>query len=350
VNASDTLQNQIRSEHRPCCELCGNSGQYIHIDLADRLFAAPGHWNLKQCNNPKCRLVWLDPMPLKEDLGNAYSMYYTHQAPEVNKAIPKGFIRQAYRQLKMSYLADRYHYETGVSELFARSMGKLLYLFPLRRREVDSFVRRLSWVPKGKLLDVGCGSGLWLILMRELGWEVEGVDFDGASVNLAVEQGLKVHQGSLEQQTFSCSSFDAITLNHVIEHVPDPVQILSECARILKPGGQLIIATPNASAFGHRVFGKNWRGLEPPRHLYLFTPASMRSLLSQAGFHNARVGAYNSLFIWQESFRLWSQTRRGFLPRLIELIGPSIYVVFEACWLLAQPQAGEALLIEVMKN
>jgi len=289
-------------------------------------------------------------MPLQEDLGKAYSTYYTHQAPEINKSTPQGLLRQAYRQLKMSYLADRYRYQTGMSKPLSASLGKLLYLFPSRRREVDGFVRRLCWVPRGKLLDVGCGSGLWLILMRELGWEVEGVDFDQISVNLAREHGLKVHQGALAEQNFGSDSFNAITLNHVIEHVPDPAQTLTECARILKPGGQLIVATPNASALAHRVLGRNWRGLEPPRHLHLFSPASMQSLLNKAGFRNASVQAHNSLFIWQESFKLWNQSQHSLLARLLERVGPFVFLAVEGCWLVAQPNAGEALFVQAIRN
>src|SRR5437763_12012465 len=216
MNSPTALDQQIRADPRPFCTLCGTRGEFIHVDLPDRLFGAPGHWSLKRCLNRRCQLIWLDPMPVPEDLGKAYSTYYTHKAPEITESSPRSLVRRCYRLLKMSYLADKYGYETGVNSVLARSLGKLLYFFPTRRRDVDGFVRHLRWVPQGKLLDVGCGAGHWMLLMRELGWNVQGVDFDEASVSLARAQGLKIHQGSLEEQNLGGDQFDAVMLNHVI--------------------------------------------------------------------------------------------------------------------------------------
>lgn len=80
------------------------------------------------------------------------------------------------------------------------------------------------------------------------------------------------------------SRFDVITLNHVIEHVSDPIELLRSCYRLLKLGGQLWLQTPNIDSLGSRRYGRHWRGLEPPRHLVLFDPVSLRSALHQAGF------------------------------------------------------------------
>jgi 2-polyprenyl-3-methyl-5-hydroxy-6-metoxy-1,4-benzoquinol methylase len=78
--------------------------------------------------------------------------------------------------------------------------------------------------------------------------------------------------------------FDVITMSHVIEHVHDPVALLKECHRILKPGGSLIAVTPNANAYGHHRFRSNWMPLEPPRHLHLFSPPTLRQIARLAGF------------------------------------------------------------------
>src|SRR5262249_46527812 len=78
--------------------------------------------------------------------------------------------------------------------------------------------------------------------------------------------------------------FDAIILNHVIEHVPDPITLLTDCRRVLKPGHPLVATTPNLDSAGHRRFGANWRGIEPPRHLHLFSVTSLRAAAGQAGF------------------------------------------------------------------
>ena len=81
---------------------------------------------------------------------------------------------------------------------------------------------------------------------------------------------------------------DAILLCHVIEHLAEPIEILKECLSILKPGGILIMLTPNSESLGHRLFGRNWLHLDPPRHLYLFNSSNMRRILEQTGFEIER--------------------------------------------------------------
>lgn len=137
------------------------------------------------------------------------------------------------------------------------------------------------------MLDVGCGNGDLLARMRRRGLSVEGVDVDGAALEQARRKhGLTVHLGRLEDIRFPDDSFDIVTMNHVIEHVHDPVLLLQECLRILKPGGRLSVATPNLDGLGHRRFGRNWRGLEPPRHLHLFTRKSLGECAAKAGIRS----------------------------------------------------------------
>jgi SAM-dependent methyltransferase len=343
---------QIRTQARPYCALCGGSGEFIHRKQMDRLFGALGTWDFKRCSNSACQLIWLDPTPLEEDIGKAYTFYYTHRAPQIKLPSQLGMVRRFYRLLKQAYLADRYGYDTGGDKGVAGSLGKLLYLLPHRRRRADEEVRFLHWVDQGRLLDVGCGSGQWLSLVAQMGWQVEGVDFDEQSVNLARQQGLSVHLGSLEQQNFPSESFHALAVSHVIEHVPDPIRTLTECARILKPGGQLVLYTPNASSLGHRLFKQNWRGLEPPRHLHLFGPAAMRTILNGAGLRYVSMRTRNSLDIWKQTFALWAQpfdASRGFAVRSVALAGPYLMTFLEGCWLVADAEAGEWLSVTAQK-
>ena len=93
-----------------------------------------------------------------------------------------------------------------------------------------------------------------------------------AAVQVARQRGLEVDCGAVEDQRYPAAAFDAVTLNHVIEHVPDPLATVAECRRLLKPGGRLLMFTPNAGSLAHWMFGRDWRGLEPPRHLHLFAP------------------------------------------------------------------------------
>jgi 2-polyprenyl-3-methyl-5-hydroxy-6-metoxy-1,4-benzoquinol methylase len=302
-------ESEIRSRPCPDCILCGLSGNRCHENLRDRLFGAWGSWSQKKCSNRDCGLVWLDPMPLTEDLGKAYRNYYTHASPAA--AGRPGLARRVYRTMKRAYQANRYQYHQGRLPLWQRILAWLMYLLPISRGQADAEVRFLQNVPQGRLLDVGCGSGEWLLSMRSLGWRVEGLDFDESAVAVARQHGLEVRLGAVEQQEFPNDSFDAITLAHVIEHVPDPVGTLAECARILKPGGQLVVATPNSSSLGHRFFQQDWRGLEPPRHLHLFSPQSMRRTLGLAGFQKVTIRPQIARTVISESFFLWRGATGG---------------------------------------
>lgn len=299
----------IRSSAKPRCAVCGHEGDPLYQGQRDRLFHASGAWDTFRCASASCDTVWLNPAPLVEDLPLAYAEYYTHQ--EVRTALKPGRAKAAYLWLKGGYLRLKYGYGSTTVGAAQRAFGALLYLAPLRRAAVDEEVRQLSARPGGLLLDVGCGSGDWLVRMRDLGWAVQGLDFDDAAVQAARDRGLTIRSGALESQQYPSASFDVVTLNHVVEHLPDALSTLSECRRILKPGGVLVLYTPNSVSLGHAVFRSNWRGLEPPRHLNIFGPRSIVTLLRQAGFEDCRITTANSEFYWRQSLALFLGSGRA---------------------------------------
>lgn len=344
-------EKEIRTSSRPSCALCGSPGEVMYLDQRDRLFGAGGLWNLKQCSRQDCGLIWLDPMPLSEDIGRAYAAYYTHAPRDASSRT--GPLKQIYRMMKRGYLANKYDYSLHGASSLVRALGVLLYLFPIRRGGADDSVRFLPAVPNGRLLDVGCGSGEWLQTMRGLGWQGEGVDFDEAAVKVGRQRGLAVRCGTVQQQNYPSESFDAIILNHVIEHVPEPVGTVSECRRILKRGGKLVLCTPNSSSLGHLVFKENWRGLEPPRHLHLFSPQSLRRLLDLAAIPNVTIHpqiaptvVYESIILrrvlrgpFQTSHRNWSAWG---ISRLFSMA--------ELCLLQWNPAVSDCLAAVAMKE
>ncbi|HIB84432.1 MAG TPA: class I SAM-dependent methyltransferase [Chromatiaceae bacterium] len=161
---------------------------------------------------------------------------------------------------------------------------------------IDAGMRHLPKVKAGeRLLDMGCGNGAFLLRAHSAGWDVVGADFDLKAVEAARSQGLDVRLGGVESLDPSVEQFDVITLAHVIEHVHQPVEILQACYDLLKPGGFMWIETPNIAAEGHRLFGARWRGLEPPRHLVLFTLESMCNALITVGFADVKLPPYRPL-------------------------------------------------------
>jgi len=119
--------------------------------------------------------------------------------------------------------------------------------------------------------------------MRDLGWSVCGIDPDPAAARKGRSEGLQIFVGAISDLP-ATTRYDVITMNHVIEHVSDPVGLLRQCRKRLRPRtGILVITTPNIKSLGHRWFKKYWRGLEVPRHLVLLSPAALSECIVRAG-------------------------------------------------------------------
>ena len=286
--------NEIRSYSCPNCYLCGTSGNLLYQGLKDRLFGVSGEWDLKRCPNPECGLVWLDPMPLEEDLEKAYQAYYTHGTENIKKNI----VKRLFRRMFILVTKDIPSYLLGIK--------------PEEKQHESMYLAELD---PGKLLDVGCGSGRFLNHMQQKGWEVEGIDFDDKAVEYArTKYGVNIHIGNLENVRYEDNTFDAITMHHVIEHISDPVELLQECYRILKPGGTLVAVTPNINSWGHEKFGADWRGLEPPRHIYLFGLNTLRECANKAEFYKVNTWTTTAHSISTISANLYLK-KNGYLPK-----------------------------------
>jgi 2-polyprenyl-3-methyl-5-hydroxy-6-metoxy-1,4-benzoquinol methylase len=291
---------EIGNRSCPDCYLCGTAGQLLYQGLQDRLFGAPGIWNFKYCPNPACGLAWLDPMPLAEEIWKAYGNYYTHAANRNG-----GPLHQAFYYARDGYLAQKFG-DPAAQSFRQKLVGTLLYLFPQRRETFNLAVMELKAQPGKRLLDIGCGRGDKLELLQSLGWQAEGIELDPKAVRQARARGLQVRQGTLADQQYPNGSFHAITMTHVIEHISEPRSLLRECYRILKPGGRLFMVTPNLGSRLHRIFCQDWRGLEPPRHFWLFSSSCLRTLVQDTGFSidSLTTRACGAQFIYLQSWRL----------------------------------------------
>ncbi len=290
---------QISSHEAVYCPICTASGVTVYIDTTDRLFGVPGTWNLSACSNEICGTYWVNPAPDLNELHRLYDTYSTHGTPpqiitESDTLLSK--IRQAvlYRELN-------YHSSQSSTQNFLYNI--LSYIHPAWR---DTQLANTFYVPakaNGQLLDIGCGNGSSMLTMQAKGWNVTGIDFDEVAVTQAKNNNLNASVSDLFSAHYEDNYFDVIMMNHVIEHVPNPKEFIKECLRILKPDGTLVALTPNITSKGHREFKANWRGLEIPRHLQIFSPSSLAILATQAGFQN--VEAFTStqgiLQIYDES-------------------------------------------------
>ncbi len=258
----------IRTDSCPRCFLCQREGRWLYKELKDHVFKIEGSWNLKQCTDIECGLIWLDPMPITEDLEQAYCNYYTHHSISIAKKFQALTVaKQLYHKGK-KFLKNRLVSLPGINR--DRWLSDNLYLEGLK---------------PGKLLDLGCGRGDFLQLMQSQGWQVEGVEFDRKAAAYATNHyHITVHTSNIFEINYASGTFEAIILNNVIEHLPNPAETLAECLRILKPNGKLILITPNSKSWGAKIFKQYWRGWEPPRHLFLFSPQNLASLALIAGF------------------------------------------------------------------
>jgi SAM-dependent methyltransferase len=254
-----------------CCSVCGASEATQIYDLPDYLLQRPNvSARLVRCCT--CGLVYQNPRPTLAEMAEHYPPEYESYAP-----VP-----------------------SGGSWLFRQAIQ---YGTAKRTRFVTAYM------PAGRLLDVGCASGIFLRGMQaRAGWEVCGVEINAEVARLARERyQLNVFAGTLEQAEFPEASFDTVTMWDVLEHLHDPAASLREVHRILKPDGILVARVPNLDSRDAQLFGRYWAGLDAPRHLCVFTPKTLSTLLVANGLAphawSCGIGAYTTFLL---SLRFWA--------------------------------------------
>jgi SAM-dependent methyltransferase len=245
------------------CGLCGADDFAVEASGFDFEYAtAANRFRFVRCAG--CRHIYLNPRPSADDLGVIYPAHY-------------------------------YAYEEAGRGLVAG----------LRRRWEGGKVRQYAeWIGAGprRILDVGCGNGRFLSLLREFGpreWSLVGIDFEADAARQCADAGFETHVGRIEDFDPGDELFDAMIMLQLIEHVDDPGAICERVFELLRPGGCFIIETPNLAGIDHRLFRRSWWGhYHFPRHWNLFSTPALRRLLEDRGFEIERCEYLISTSAW----------------------------------------------------
>ena len=228
------------------CPWCGKPTEKTVLELKD-YFLSKEEFTIMEC--PHCGLRFTDPRPTPEVIGKYYQSeaYYSHQQ---NK---KGFIPRIYEFVKS---------------------------FNIKHKASLA----IEGLPKGRLLDIGCGVGDFLVYVQKKGWEVQGVEPSEDAKKIAESRLGFLPKSPSEYALFPDHSFDVITMWHVLEHIDDLHFQTDEITRLLKPGGRLVIALPNYQSFDCQYYKDKWAAWDVPRHLNHFAPDMLRGMFVTLGF------------------------------------------------------------------
>ena len=175
-------------------------------------------------------------------------------------------------------------YEESYHEVAIDPDGNKRYLMEEREHSLRGIPSIIKWVSNcsgGKILDIGCGPG-WFLSSLGPEWDCHGIEVSSFASKVASKSGA-IHNGIVE--TYTGTGFDVIVMNHVIEHIFDPITVVKKIKTMLNPGGIFIIGTPDFDSAAARRYGDNFRLLDDPTHVSLFSQESMYRFLRDIGFH-----------------------------------------------------------------
>lgn len=263
---------EVASESVPC-DRCGSVEERTLFEGPDRLHHLPGTFRVVECQ--QCGWLRQNPRPTEATIGYYYPSDYINfiQAVEDEPNLWRQWDRR-YGILKRRWAVERFQ-------------------------------------PGGRLLDVGCATGVFLHEMQRAGWDVVGVEPNRGAAEYAQQRfGLTVHTGTLRGAALPDDSFDAITLWDVLEHLHTPWADLMEAHRLLREGGLLVLRLPNLESLGRRWFGPTWLGWDLPRHLYFLPRHSMAAALSELGFrYEGSRSIAASYYAWVLSLQFYLEDR-----------------------------------------
>jgi 2-polyprenyl-3-methyl-5-hydroxy-6-metoxy-1,4-benzoquinol methylase len=259
------------------CPSCGDRRSTMLHRVTDPSARIAGTFELRRCLS--CEIVYVDPRPDDEVLASLYDQDF--------------------------YFSTGWSYETLASWVIE-------FIQMRRRHRVERYVR------EGRLLDIGSGDGRFVHHMARHGWDATGIDFSPAALEFSrrVQSGACFLQCSLDECSFPSGRLDLVTLWQVLEHIGEPRPLLRRCHELLKPGGMFVASVPNIDGLSSRLTRERWWGLDVPRHLVHYSPATLERSLERAGFRVLHVRhrslQYDPYALLHSSLD-WVFTRRHFL-------------------------------------
>ena len=195
-------------------------------------------------------------------LNEEYQILKTHPQPTLDK------------------LGSYYEFEDYISHTDGkRTLFEKMYHF-IKRKAIRDKVKLInSYQPlKGKILDIGAGTGDFLLGCKNQNWDILGIEPNDKAKGIAVGKGIKFGD-TIEK--LESNSFDVITMWHVLEHVPDVEHQVAELKRLLKPSGTIIIAVPNFKSYDAKYYKEFWAAYDVPRHLWHFSKTAIEKLFDK---------------------------------------------------------------------
>lgn len=250
-----------------------NTIHYTHCPVCDSA-------DIRQVLSAKDNTVSGESFPISACA--ACTLYFTQDVPDADS-------------IGHYYKSENYISHTNTSKGLINSLYQSVRKRTLKQKR--KLIEKATGISKGSLLDVGSGTGAFAHTMKQAGWQVKGLEPDKDARTVAKEL-YQLELGDTDQlSSLPATSFDAITLWHVLEHVHDLQDYMAKLKGLLKENGKLFIAVPNYTSQDAADYKEHWAAWDVPRHLYHFSPRSMKTLVEK---HGLKILDYKPM--WFDSF------------------------------------------------